>query len=186
MDTESIKAISDFLFVRNQPETADLAFVMGSPSVNSLYPALNLFHTGMVKKILITGGGIATNGQPEWELYRDHALAAGVPNECLLIEKFAKNTQQNIMFGFDTVSQAIGWQNIKAVALCAKPFHMRRALMTAKCFFPKDIRIIASPPEDSMNLSPSNWAETPLGRQRVLEELGKISRYALQGDFDAE
>jgi uncharacterized SAM-binding protein YcdF (DUF218 family) len=54
------------------------------------------------------------------------------------------------LFSFDAVSQAIGWQNIKSVALCAKPFHMRRALMTVKRYFPKDIRIIACPPEDSM------------------------------------
>jgi uncharacterized SAM-binding protein YcdF (DUF218 family) len=82
--------------------------------------------------------------------------------------------------------QALGWGNIKSVALCAKPFHMRRVLMTARRYFPKDVRIIACPPDDPMNLSALNWAETLIGRVRILEELGKISRYALQGDFNAD
>ena len=186
MDTDSLNAISHFLFVRHDPEPVDLAFVLGSPTVNSIFPALDLFHAGLTKKIMISGAGTSTNGQPEWALYRDHALAAGIPKEALLIEKFALNTQENLQLGTNLILQELGWLNIKSVALCAKPFHMRRVLMTARRYFPKDVRIIACPPDDAMNLSATTWAETPTGRLRILEELGKISRYALQGDFNAE
>ena len=185
MDAESIRAISQFLFVRNAAEPVDLAFVLGSPTVNSITPALDLFRTDMTKKILISGAGISIDGKPEWELYRDHALSEGVPKEALLFEKSAKNTQQNFAFGAKIISQEIGWQHIQSIALCAKPFHLRRVLMTARRYFPENVRLIACPPEDPMNLSSTNWAETSAGRERVLEELGKISRYGLKGDFDA-
>lgn len=186
MDTASQKAISQFLFVRNEPEPVDLAFVLGSPTVNSIYPALDMFRAGLTKKIIISGAGISISGQPEWELYRDHALEAGIPNEAILLEKFALNTQENLELGSNLILQKIGWHSIKSVALCAKPFHMRRVLMTARRYFPKEVRIIARPPDDPMNLSAATWAETSTGRVRILEELGKISRYALQGDFNAE
>ena len=186
MDTDSLKAISQFLFVCDNPEPVDLAFVLGSPTMDSIYPALDMFHAGLTQKIVISGAGKSTSGQPEWELYRDHALAAGIPSEALLLEKLALNTQQNFELGSNLIMQALGWGNIKSVALCAKPFHMRRVLMTARRYFPKNVRIIACPPNDPMNLSALNWAETPIGRVRILEELGKISRYALQGDFNAD
>ena len=59
MDTASQKAISQFLFVRNEPEPVDLAFVLGSPTVNSIYPALDMFRAGLTKKIIISGAGIS-------------------------------------------------------------------------------------------------------------------------------
>jgi hypothetical protein len=55
MDTELIKAITEFLFVCDQPETVDLAFMMGIPIDTGLFPALDLFHTGIVKKFLLHG-----------------------------------------------------------------------------------------------------------------------------------
>jgi len=186
MDAKSITAISQFLFVRDAPEPVDLAFVLGSPTVNSIYPALDLFRSGLTNKILISGAGFAVDGQPEWASYRDYALAAGVPIEVLILEKNATNTRQNILFGTKLISNEIGWSGIKSVALCAKPFHMRRVLMTASRYFPAEVRLIACPADDPINLSAATWAETPTGRKRVLEELEKISRYALQGDFDVE
>lgn len=185
MDAESRYAITQFLFVKHDHEAVDLAFVLGSPTVNSIFPAIALFKAGLTSKILITGAGKGVNGQIEWELYLNEALNAGIPSEAILIEKNAQHTLQNMLFGSQLIEQVLGWENIKSIALCAKPFHMRRVMMTARRFFPKDVRLIACPPEDAMNLNAESWAQSSVGRQRVLEELGKISRYALQGDFDA-
>jgi len=137
MDKDSLNAISLILFVCDSPDPVDLAFVLGSPTVNSIYPALDMFHAGLTQKIVISGAGKSTSGQPEWELYRDHALAAGIPSEALLLEKLALNTQENFELGSNLIMQALGWGNIKSVALCAKPFHMRRVLMTARRYFRK-------------------------------------------------
>lgn len=184
MDSDSLQAISSFLFVRDEPAPVDLAVVLGSPSVNSIYPAISLFQAGLTHQILITGAGQSTSGQPEWELYRDTALQAGIPNDALLLEKQATNTAENLSFSAELIAATIGWSRVASIALCAKPFHMRRALLTARKFFPLEVNLIARPAEDPMNLLASNWADTPQGRRRVFEELGKISRYALNGDFD--
>jgi uncharacterized SAM-binding protein YcdF (DUF218 family) len=178
-------AIGRFLFTQDKPERVDLAFVLGSPTVNSLFPALTLFQANLTKRILISGAGQTPLGIPEWQLYRDHAVAAGVPPEALFLEQYGRNTLENFEFGAKLIEQEIGWSMISAIGLCAKPFHMQRALMTARPYIPAHVRLLAFPAEHPDNLSQASWADTPAGTERILHELGKISKYALKGDFDA-
>lgn len=179
-------AISRFLFAKDEPQCVDLVFVLGSPTVNSLFPALTLFQAKLTNRILISGAGPTGSGIPEWTLYRDHALAAGVPAESLLLERDGRNTLENFEFGAKLIDQEIGWSKISVIGICGKPFHMQRALMTARRFFPNHVRLLAFPAEHPENLSRTSWADTPAGAERVLKELGKISTYALKGDFDAK
>lgn len=184
LPAETHQDISRFLFARDLPEAVDLAFVLGSPNVNSLFPALALFKAGLTRRILISGGNKTVDGKPEWELYRDHAIAEGVPSESLFLECEARNTQENLIFGESLIARDIGWSKVKSIGLCAKPFHMRRVLLTARRFIPHGVRLLAFPADHPQNLSAETWADSAPGFARVMDELGKISRYGLQGDFD--
>jgi hypothetical protein len=184
LPAQSRHDISQFLFARNTPEAVDLAFVMGCPNVNSLFPALTLFKTGLTRRILISGSGKTAGGKLEWELYRDVALAEGVPAEALFLEPEARNTLENLTFGARIIERDIGWSNVQSIGLCAKPFHMRRVLMTARKVIPSGIRLLALPADHPENLSAETWSNSEHGIARVMVELGKISRYGLQGDFD--
>ena len=75
---DSRTAISNFLFEKSHPERVDLAFVLCSPTISSIYPAISLYKSGLTPKILISGAGTTREGTVEWRLYRDHALASGV------------------------------------------------------------------------------------------------------------
>ncbi len=180
---ETRAAITRFLFVEDPPEAVDLAFVFGSPSISSIEPAIALFRQGLARQILITGRGQFPDGQPEWRVYRDHARAAGVPEDALLVEPEASNTFENAAFGAELIRRELGWDGIASIAICAKPFHMRRALMTARRHFPAHVRLVARPPSGLGDLAPDDWWQSDWGRQRVLEELGRISAYALKGDL---
>lgn len=180
---DSRVAISQFLFVNEPPEAVDLAFVCCSPTVSSLVPALSLYKSGLTSRILITGAGVTKDNVVEWQLYRDHARAAGVPEAAILLEKEARNTAENAAFGAALIEAELGWDTVKTVAVSAKPFHMRRALMTLRKHFPDHVRLIAQPPSDPRDLSAETWWQTEWGRKRVLGELGKISEYALKGDL---
>lgn len=180
---ESRVAISQFLFVSEPPAAVDVAFVCCSPTVSSLAPALSLFKSGLTSRILISGAGVTTDEVVEWRLYRDHALASGVPETSILLEKKARNTAENAAFGAALIEAELGWNRVKTVAVSAKPFHMRRALMTLRKHFPEHVRLIARPPEDPGDLSAETWWRTEWGRRRILGELGKISHYALKGDL---
>ncbi|MFT4075775.1 MAG: YdcF family protein [Asticcacaulis sp.] len=176
-------AISRFLFVNDPPEAVDLAFVCCSPTVSSLAPALALYQSGLTRRILISGAGMTREKVVEWQLYHAHALAAGVPEDAILLEKAARNTGENGAFGATLIAAELGWGQVNTVAVCAKPFHMRRAVMTLRKYFPSHVRLIAQPPNDPGDLSAETWWQTEAGRQRVLGELGKISEYALKGDL---
>lgn len=162
---------------------AGLAFVFCSPAISSIYPAISLHRSGLARRILISGAGIAVGGSLEWRLYRDHALAAGVPESALLLETAASNTAENAAFGTALIAAELGWQTVRTIAVCAKPFHMRRAIMTLRRHVPKGVRLIAQPPDDPGDLSADTWWRTEQGRARIFTELGKISEYALKGDL---
>ncbi|WP_395541761.1 YdcF family protein [Neotabrizicola sp. sgz301269] len=180
---ESRLAISTFLFVTSPPEPVDLAFVFCSPTISSLQPALALYRAGLTSRLLITGAGTAIDGSEEWSFYRRHALEAGLPEAALLVEKTARNTAENAALGAALIARDIGWAGLRSLAVSAKPFHMRRALMTLRRHVPPGIRLIAQPPEEPGDLSATNWWQSAQGRQRVFSELGKISEYALKGDL---
>lgn len=179
-------AIARFLFIEDPPEPVDLAFVLGSPTLSSLTPALALYHAGMTSKILISGQGPTASGLPEWQVYRDHALASGIAPEALLIEPEATNTRENMVYGADLIDRLIGWQNVGVVAICAKAYHLRRAFMTARKVFPAGVRLIALPATGPGDIRSDDWWTTAQGRNRILQELGRISDYSLKnhlGDF---
>jgi uncharacterized SAM-binding protein YcdF (DUF218 family) len=173
-------AIARFLFIEDPPGPVDLAVVLGSPTVSSLTPALSLYHHGLTSRILISGSGPTPSGLPEWQLYRNHAVANGIPPEALLIEPEATNTRENLIYGADLIDRVIGWQNISAIAICAKAYHLRRAFMTARKVFPERVSLLALPALGPGDMTPNDWWTTPQGRNRVLAELGRISDYSLK------
>ncbi len=176
-------AISQFLFVNDPPEAVDLAFVFCSPTVSSLAPALSLYKSGLTQRILISGAGIMVDDGVEWRRYLDVAIASGIPESAMLLEKTARNTSENAAFGAALIEAELGWNTVNTLAVCAKPFHMRRALMTLRKHIPTHVRLVARPPEDPDDLSTDTWWQSEWGRQRIFVEFGKISEYALKGDL---
>ena len=176
-------AISRFLILRDTPQAVDLCFVFGSPSISNILPAIDLYHAGLTRRIVISGATVTRDNVPEWQFYRDRAVADGVDPDAILIEPKALNTLENAVLGAELISQAIGWEGIATMALCAKPIHTRRALMTARQVFPDHIRFITLSGDDPRDLNEHNWWLKPHGRQRVLEELGRVSTYAIKGDI---
>ena len=51
---DSRAAISEFLFRKSEPERVDLAFVLCSPTISSIHPAISLYKSGLTKRVLIS------------------------------------------------------------------------------------------------------------------------------------
>jgi uncharacterized SAM-binding protein YcdF (DUF218 family) len=171
-------AITEFLFVRDEPAAVDLVMVLGAPSPSAIERAIALYRQGLTRRIVITGSG--STMAPEWALFRHHALAVGIPESALLIEREARNTRENFLFSECLIAKEIGWSNIESIAITTKPFHARRALMTARRIFPAHVRLLMLPPQHPGDLQPDNWWQTPTGRDRIFGEIKRIGEYALQ------
>ena len=59
--------------------------------------AIDLFHRGVAKKIIYTGGADTVFGGyiPEAQLGREFMMKCGIPDSCIIIETFSMNTHQN-------------------------------------------------------------------------------------------
>jgi uncharacterized SAM-binding protein YcdF (DUF218 family) len=182
----SRQAITRFLFVRDEPEPVDFAFVLGSPTLSSVEPAITLYKQGLTPKILISGKGpehAQADAPAEAQVYRDHALCSGVAADAVLIEDRATNTLENFRFSHAVVERHLGWHNVRAVSISGKPFHMRRALMTARAQWPAHLKIVMLPSSAADDPPADTWWQTPHGRNFVLNELRAIGCYGLQGDL---
>lgn len=177
MDTR--EAITQFLFLKDEPAPVDLCFVLGSPSISSILPAVALYQQGLTAKILISGHGPQKDSVAEWQVYRDYAIANGVPESAILVEKQASNTLENFTFSKVVIEQELGWENLHKIALVAKPFHMRRALMTASRQWPAHLQYSMQPSNAPDDPPAETWWQTPSGRNFVLAELKAIGTYGL-------
>lgn len=182
----TVGAITSLIFCADNPVSVDLALVLGSPSISNVEPAIALYQAKLTPKIMITGRGPATASLPEWQVYRDRALADGVPEADLLIEPAASNTRENFLFSEKIISQQLSWESISSIAICCKPIHTRRAFMTARKYMPQDVQLVMLPPSHPADIQPDNWWKIERGRARVLGELARIAAYTLQEDLSLD
>ncbi|POM24812.1 hypothetical protein BTM25_34500 [Actinomadura rubteroloni] len=118
---------------------ADIAIGLGSHDLGVATCAADLYHRGLVPRIVFTGANAPTTVErfPRGEAvhYREHALDNGVPDTAILIETHATNTGENIantrrlLADHDiTVASAI---------LISRPYQQRRAYATARKLWPE-------------------------------------------------
>jgi len=88
--------------------------------------ALNLYHSGKVKKILFTGGNARLLEDPDRDnspIY-DFYVMCGVAPEDIIIESSSRNTRENAFYVKDMIQKNAA--NGKVI-LITSAFHMRRA-----------------------------------------------------------
>ncbi len=104
--------------------------------------AIDLFHKGVAKKIIYTGGADTVFGGfiPEAELGRAFMMKCGIPDSCIIIETLSMNTYQNAAYTAQKLSKIDPAWNQKKYILVTAGFHMRRAL---KCFEKQEFKVTA-------------------------------------------
>ena len=73
---------------------------------------------------------------------RDLLISKGVLEKDIILEDKSTNTLENVLFSKKTIEEKIGFNNLKSIVTVTKHYHSRRALMTIKKYFPKNISII--------------------------------------------
>jgi len=169
--------ILNFIFLEDQQQMADIILVPGGSRPRLMEKACELYLSDYSSLILPSGGFNSKIGnyESEWEYFRQIAHAKGINENHILKEDKAKNTFENAKFSWEIIKK----NNIKikkALFIC-KAHHSRRALMTYKTEFSKDIEFIVIPITDERNIAKENWF---LDRDKinvVMKELEKIGNY---------
>lgn len=141
----------DYHRLNHAPEKCDILFVLGSHDLRVADHAARLWLEGWAPLILFSGG-IAHTGDllkttwncSEAEMFAGRAIAAGVPEKVVILEKEATNTGENVQFSQRILKERkIPFTRIMAVQ---KPYMERRSYATLKKHWPHRKIILSSPP----------------------------------------
>jgi uncharacterized SAM-binding protein YcdF (DUF218 family) len=115
---------------------ADVILVLGSavwpneqpsPSLRARTErAIELYHEGYAPYLLLSGG-LGRYPPEEAEVMRRLALAAGIPEQALILDQEARSTRESITSA-RVIMQEGGWETALIVS---DPFHIQRALLMA-------------------------------------------------------
>ncbi len=118
--------------------TSDVIMILGEESywgerynpclVARVNHGVALYKKGYASKLLMSGGYDENKPQHnEAETMKEIALARGVPEEDILLEKNSTSTYENLIFSRPLLEQ----NNLSSVLLVTAPFHSPRAAWTA-------------------------------------------------------
>lgn len=189
----STELVDKLLFrgIEDTGESADCILVLGSAKAAKyrVPVAVAAYQAGRAGKIMLCGGALREfpgGTCTEAEHMRDAALAAGVPEEDLILETSSRNTIENFLFALVALQRAFWLNKVHRVLLVTTAFHMRRSLAIARYLFPAHISILPCPADDT-HTRRSSWMDTPEGTERAKGEAMNIVRCVQNGvipDFE--
>ena len=182
-----VQAVTDFIFVENQPEQADVILVPGSRKIENAIRAAELYKAGYAPYVLPSGRFSTVYGRfkgvpekyaqeypdeydTEWAFLRAVLIRHGVPDHAILREDQATYTWENAQFSREVLrSQGIPCDR---AILCCHAFHARRALTYYSAAMPMMQFIVC--PAQTPGYTRQDWYLSEKGRQRVMGEVQRL------------
>lgn len=175
-----IQDITEFIFVEQKPEKADIIFIPGGNQGAIAVRAAQLYREGYAPLVLPSGrfskpvGYCSIPGyETEWEFLRDILVKEGVPPECILEERQASFTYENAIYS-RRVTDARGL-TIRRAILCPQACHARRALLYYEILYPDTEFYVC--PAVTRGISRDNWF---LEDEKIDTVLGELERCGSQ------
>lgn len=185
MQHRIIREISDFIFIENEPEKADIIFLPGGAHSEVPEKGADVYNMGYAPFVLPSGmyaintgtfAGVATksdvyNGEytTECEFYKDVLLKNGVDERAIICEDRSTFTKMNAV-NSRKITDSLG-MDIKKAIICCKSFHARRCLMYYSFAYPETEFIIC--PTDVDGINKETWHLYPHAVNTVMGELSK-------------
>lgn len=121
--------------LRNEALPADVAIVLGAGTDGDQPPpvfaerinhALQLYKSGMVRKLIMTGGR-GVDGYSEGWVAQNYAIVHGVHPEDVLIEENSRTTYENLVEAQNLMQQ----RGYTTALIVSDPLHMKRSMIIA-------------------------------------------------------
>ena len=185
MQTRIIKDISEFIFIEDKPEAADIIFLPGGGHAEVPVKGAEIFLSGYAPLIMPSGkhaigkegfteihsGADVYTGDynTESDFYKDVLLRCGVPENSIICENRATFTKQNAVYS-RRLTDKMGL-SIKKAIICCKSFHARRCLMYYSYAYPETEFFVVGTDVDG--ISKNTWHLDAAATKRVMSELRK-------------
>ena len=182
--------MTDFIFLEDVPQKADIIMIPGSGYGALADTAAALWHQSVAPLILPSGKYSKLNGHFEGTFDNHYPVSNPAPeNECdylsallidnnvassaILREPQATYTYENAIFSKQITDTA--QLDIHTAILCCQAFHARRCLMYYQLLYPNTRFIIC--PTVTQDISKDNWY---LSDEKIDKVLGEIERCGSQ------
>lgn len=182
-----LKNFTDFIFLEEQPEKADMIFVPGNGYPQMAERAADLWKNGYAPWILPSGRYSVVTGEfsgvlakadiyqgqyeTEWEFLKSVLLKNGVDEQAILKENQATYTYQNAIFSREVTDKK--GISVKKGIICCKAQHARRCKMYYQLLYPQAKLLIC--PSD-VGINKENWYRSPNGIEEVLGEMERCGK----------
>ena len=169
--------VTDFVFLRDEPQRAQVIFVPGASFDGHVRLAADLYNRGYAPLILPSGRFAKGKRQfgdgtypSEWAYMRQILFSLGVPEEAVLREDQATFTWENALLSRKVLDDR--QMIVEKAILCCRPFHARRALLYYQAAFPGAEFFVC--PAEEPGLDRDDWFRSAEGRDRVFSEVQKL------------
>ncbi len=185
MQNRIIKDISDFIFLEDELQKADIIFLPGGGHAEVPEKGAEVYLKGYAPIIMPSGkkaidkeGPLVIhtksdiyngNYETESDFYKDVLVKCGVPEDAVVCENRATYTKLNAVYS-RKLTDKMGLEVKKAI-ICCKSFHARRCLMYYTYAFPETEFIIV--PTDVDGIEKNTWHLDGAATKRVMSELRK-------------
>lgn len=180
-----LRDITEFIFLEDLPEKADLIIVPGNTWPQPARRAAALYHEGMAPYIVVSGRyskgqqtfeGAACEGDrykgaymTEADFLTDVLIREGVPETAVLQERKAEFTLENARYIRRLLEEKK--MTVKKALICCQAFHARRCRMYFEYVFQDtDVEFLMCPAV-TQGISRCSWMESQKGLDTVLGEL---------------
>lgn len=180
-----LKNLTDFIFVEDALEKADVIFVPGNRYPDMAEKAAQLWKKGLGQWVLPSGrytivtesfaGPIKKaevydgNYETEWEFLKDVLCKNGVAEEAILKEDQATFTYDNAILSRNVLKEA--GIDMKKAIICCNSIHARRCKMYFELVFPETSFMIC--PVSAMGVTRENWHRSQEHITAVLAEMDR-------------
>ena len=178
--TKFLEEMTNFIFLQDEPQKADVIFLPGSEEGVLAKTAAKLYLEGYAPLIIPSGKYAKWTGHSmvdQFETESDHfahlLMEEGVPEEAILKEREATYTYQNAINTRKLLDER--GIEVKRALLCCQAYHARRSKLYYQILFP-DTEILVIPTV-TKGITRDNWFKS---REKSEIVLGEIERCGSQ------
>lgn len=147
-----------------------IVVVSGGDTAARTNEAVKLYKNGWASLLIVSGAAKDISGPSNAQAMKDQAVAGGVPENAILIDEAARDTNENASGAAELARQ----RGANEIIVVTSPYHMARALVIFSREFP-GVGSVRGHPSVIDNNWPDNWWATPRGWWLVGGELIKIT-----------